>query len=132
MKSLFTFLFLVVSVALAVEGPRLSPGTSGSALSRGGKGGELKELQGPPSASLFQVQPPNPPPRDQNVDPGPNSCCFDFVRRPIPLKLLKSFYYTSGRCSKAAVVFVTKKDVKMCADPSEQWVQDRIRDLSPH
>ncbi|XP_070788050.1 C-C motif chemokine 5-like [Pituophis catenifer annectens] len=100
MKSLFAFLFLVVSVALAVEGPSAAP------------------------------EPTQP--RDRNVDPGPNSCCFDFVRRPIPLKNLKSFYYTNGRCSKSAVVFVTKRDLERCANPSEQWVQDRIRDLSPH
>uniref|UniRef100_A0A8C6V4A1 C-C motif chemokine n=1 Tax=Naja naja TaxID=35670 RepID=A0A8C6V4A1_NAJNA len=65
------------------------------------------------------------------VDPVPTFCCFSFTKRPIPLNLLKSFEYTSGRCNLAAVVFLTKKDVKICADPSEAWVQDRIRALSP-
>ncbi|XP_058029170.1 C-C motif chemokine 3-like [Ahaetulla prasina] len=99
MRSLFAFLFLVVSVALAVEGPSAAP--------------EPTRL------------------RDQNVDPVPNYCCFDFTKRSIPLSLLKSFYYTNSKCSKPAVVFITKRNKTICADPSEQWVQNRIRDLSP-
>ncbi|XP_026548646.1 C-C motif chemokine 4-like [Notechis scutatus] len=86
MKTVLAFLFLVVSVALAVERP---------------------------------------------MDPLPTACCVSFMKRPIPLNLLKSFEYTSGRCSPSAVVFLTKRDRKICADPSEPWVQDRIRALGP-
>ncbi|KAG8127171.1 hypothetical protein E2320_022206 [Naja naja] len=99
MKTLLAFVFLVVSVALAVESPSAAP--------------ELTQTN------------------NRKVDPVPTFCCFSFTKRPIPLNLLKSFEYTSGRCNLAAVVFLTKKDVKICADPSEAWVQDRIRALSP-
>ncbi|XP_015682220.1 C-C motif chemokine 3 [Protobothrops mucrosquamatus] len=98
MKTLFAFLFLVVSITLAVEGLSAIPA----------------------------VQPDY-----KNVDVGPTYCCFDFVTRPIPLSLLKSFEYTNGRCSQPGVVFVTKRGIKTCADPSEKWVQDRIHDLTP-
>ncbi|KAL7993061.1 hypothetical protein Chor_017317 [Crotalus horridus] len=98
MKTLFTFLFLVVSVTLAVEGLSATPSTQ---------------------------------PNDRKVDPGPTRCCFAFVTRPVPLSLLKSFEYTNGRCSQPAVVFITKRGLHICADPSEQWVQDRIHALTP-
>ncbi|XP_039180338.1 C-C motif chemokine 4-like [Crotalus tigris] len=98
MKTLFTFLFLMVSVTLAVEGLSATPSTQ---------------------------------PNDQKVDPGPTRCCFAYMTRPVPLSRLKSFEYTNGRCSKPAVVFITKKGRTICADPSEQWVQDRIRALTP-
>uniref|UniRef100_A0A670Z9K5 C-C motif chemokine n=1 Tax=Pseudonaja textilis TaxID=8673 RepID=A0A670Z9K5_PSETE len=57
-------------------------------------------------------------------------CCFDYVKRPLPETILKSFEQTEGRCSMPAVVFITKKDRRICADPSEQWVQDRMKYLS--
>ncbi|XP_026571738.1 C-C motif chemokine 5-like [Pseudonaja textilis] len=57
-------------------------------------------------------------------------CCFDYVKRPLPETILKSFEQTEGRCSMPAVVFITKKDRRICADPSEQWVQDRMQYLS--
>ncbi|XP_026547525.1 C-C motif chemokine 5-like [Notechis scutatus] len=57
-------------------------------------------------------------------------CCFDYVKRPLPEKILKSFEETEGRCSRPAVIFITHKNRRICADPSEQWVQDRIQYLS--
>ncbi|KAM3852075.1 C-C motif chemokine 3-like [Vipera latastei] len=98
MKTLLAFLFLAVSVTLAVEGPGATPAAQ---------------------------------PNDRDGDPWPNICCFEFMKRPIPRNLLKSFEYTSGRCSKPGVIFITKRGQKICADPFAQWVQDRIHDLSP-
>ncbi|XP_026579398.1 C-C motif chemokine 5-like isoform X2 [Pseudonaja textilis] len=85
MKTVLAFLFLVISVALAVERP---------------------------------------------MDPVSSSCCFSFIKRPVPLNLLKSFEHTSESCSVAAVVFLTQRGLKICADPSQSWVQDHIRALS--
>uniref|UniRef100_A0A670ZSM9 Chemokine interleukin-8-like domain-containing protein n=1 Tax=Pseudonaja textilis TaxID=8673 RepID=A0A670ZSM9_PSETE len=64
------------------------------------------------------------------VDPVSSSCCFSFIKRPVPLNLLKSFEHTSESCSVAAVVFLTQRGLKICADPSQSWVQDHIRALS--
>ncbi|ETE67597.1 C-C motif chemokine 5, partial [Ophiophagus hannah] len=57
-------------------------------------------------------------------------CCFNYVKKPIPQKNLRSFEYTSARCSMHAVVFITHMNRQMCADPNAQWVQDRVKYLS--
>uniref|UniRef100_A0A8C6VEB9 C-C motif chemokine n=1 Tax=Naja naja TaxID=35670 RepID=A0A8C6VEB9_NAJNA len=57
-------------------------------------------------------------------------CCFNYIKRPIPQRNLRSFEHTSARCSMQAVVFITHVNRKMCADPNEQWVQDRVKYLS--
>ncbi|XP_032073045.1 C-C motif chemokine 5-like [Thamnophis elegans] len=60
----------------------------------------------------------------------PRLCCFNYQNKPVPLRNLKSYERTNSRCSMPATIFTTKKDRKICADPSAQWVQDRIRQLS--
>ncbi|XP_058020577.1 C-C motif chemokine 5-like [Ahaetulla prasina] len=60
----------------------------------------------------------------------PRLCCFDYVTRPIPRKNLKSYEYTNARCSRQAVILITHVNRRMCADPSEPWVQDRVKYLS--
>uniref|UniRef100_A0A670YUJ1 C-C motif chemokine n=1 Tax=Pseudonaja textilis TaxID=8673 RepID=A0A670YUJ1_PSETE len=57
-------------------------------------------------------------------------CCFDYVKKPIPQRNLRSFERTNARCSMQAVVFITHVNRQMCADPNAQWVQDRIKYLS--
>ncbi|XP_015682221.1 C-C motif chemokine 3-like [Protobothrops mucrosquamatus] len=61
----------------------------------------------------------------------PTLCCYAFMTHHIPLSLLKSFEYTSSGCSQPGVVFITKRGIKTCANPLEQWVQDYIHALSP-
>ncbi|KAI4902435.1 hypothetical protein NFI96_000369 [Prochilodus magdalenae] len=34
----------------------------------------------------------------------PKSCCFDFVRQPVKLNMVRSYSYTSQQCSKQAVL----------------------------
>ncbi|XP_032071036.1 C-C motif chemokine 4-like [Thamnophis elegans] len=60
----------------------------------------------------------------------PTICCFEYTPGPVPQHLLKSYEHTNSRCSRPAIIFTTKKDRKICADPSVAWVQDRIRELS--
>ncbi|XP_026564357.1 C-C motif chemokine 8-like [Pseudonaja textilis] len=60
----------------------------------------------------------------------PKRCCFDYVKKPIPQRNLRSFERTNARCSMQAVVFITHVNRQMCADPNAQWVQDRIKYLS--
>ncbi|XP_001512383.2 C-C motif chemokine 4 [Ornithorhynchus anatinus] len=59
----------------------------------------------------------------------PTICCFSYTSRPLPIRLLSYYEETSSRCSKPAIIFTTKKGREVCADPSEEWVQDRIQDL---
>uniref|UniRef100_A0A8C5SL30 C-C motif chemokine n=1 Tax=Laticauda laticaudata TaxID=8630 RepID=A0A8C5SL30_LATLA len=57
-------------------------------------------------------------------------CCFNYVKKPIPQRNVRSFERTSARCSMQAIVFITHMNRQMCADPNAQWVQDRVKYLS--
>nr|CAI9701499.1 unnamed protein product [Rangifer tarandus platyrhynchus] len=59
----------------------------------------------------------------------PTDCCFSFVSRQIPRKFVDDYYETSSQCSQPGVVFKTKRGRQVCADPSEDWVQEYIADL---
>ncbi|XP_039770382.1 C-C motif chemokine 20-like [Ornithorhynchus anatinus] len=59
----------------------------------------------------------------------PQSCCYSWSKKPIPLHLLSGYFVTSSKCSLEAVIFKTVKGVEVCADPKEKWVQDRMRRL---
>ncbi|XP_065147678.1 C-C motif chemokine 4-like [Paramisgurnus dabryanus] len=52
-------------------------------------------------------------------------CCYEFSNAAIPLKLVKSFYRTSSKCSKPAIVFETDKRL-ICVDPETSWVSKHI------
>ncbi|XP_006048116.1 C-C motif chemokine 3 isoform X1 [Bubalus bubalis] len=59
----------------------------------------------------------------------PTDCCFSFVSRQIPRKFVDDYYETSSQCSKPGIIFKTKRGRQVCADPSEDWVQEYITDL---
>uniref|UniRef100_A0A670ZFN1 C-C motif chemokine n=1 Tax=Pseudonaja textilis TaxID=8673 RepID=A0A670ZFN1_PSETE len=59
-----------------------------------------------------------------------NSCCLRYVKKPLPQRILKSFEHTHFSCKKPGIIFITKKDRRICANPNEQWVQDRMKYLS--
>ncbi|XP_077067679.1 uncharacterized protein LOC143721277 [Siphateles boraxobius] len=51
----------------------------------------------------------------------PEDLSFEETRSRIPLKLLKSYYWTSNRCPLRHKVFVTVK--QHCVNPDNEWVQ---------
>ncbi|KAL8198689.1 UNVERIFIED_CONTAM: hypothetical protein K2H54_020849 [Gekko kuhli] len=55
--------------------------------------------------------------------------CPKFQDKPVPLRLLKS-YEVLSRHNPPAVLFYTKKNVPICADPEKQWTKDRMANLS--
>ncbi|XP_005424793.1 C-C motif chemokine 3-like [Geospiza fortis] len=59
----------------------------------------------------------------------PTPCCFSYISRPIPRSIISSAYKTSNFCPQPAVVLVTRKGRKVCADPSAHWVQEYLKDL---
>ncbi|XP_038183522.1 C-C motif chemokine 8-like [Arvicola amphibius] len=61
--------------------------------------------------------------------PPPTSCCFSLTQRKIPLRMLQSYQNTSTQCSLAAVIFKTKRDKQICADPTQKWVNDYMKFL---
>ncbi|OCT95069.1 C-C motif chemokine 4 homolog [Xenopus laevis] len=59
----------------------------------------------------------------------PTSCCFKFTKNRLSPKQVKSYYITSSFCPHSAVVFTTRKGIKMCAKSSNKWVTDLIIQL---
>ncbi|XP_003794288.1 C-C motif chemokine 24 [Otolemur garnettii] len=60
----------------------------------------------------------------------PSSCCMSFISKKIPKNLVVSYQLSSGSvCPKAGVIFTTKKGVKVCGDPKQQWVQTYMKNL---
>ncbi|NXB11771.1 CCL14 protein, partial [Cnemophilus loriae] len=59
----------------------------------------------------------------------PAECCFDYVKGALRLDNLMSFYSTPRECFSSAIVFVTKKKAKVCANPDEKWVKRAVREL---
>ncbi|XP_034994741.1 C-C motif chemokine 5 [Zootoca vivipara] len=62
---------------------------------------------------------------------GSSHCCTKYDRRPIPLKLLVSYEYAGSTCPLPAIIFITKANKRICANPDDQWVKDRIHKLPP-
>uniref|UniRef100_A0A8D0BVG6 C-C motif chemokine n=1 Tax=Salvator merianae TaxID=96440 RepID=A0A8D0BVG6_SALMN len=58
----------------------------------------------------------------------PTSCCFSYAKR-IPRSYVAEYYETSSQCSQPAVVFTTHKGRKICANPTDSWVQDYVKSL---
>ncbi|KAF2987884.1 hypothetical protein EK904_010511 [Melospiza melodia maxima] len=56
-------------------------------------------------------------------------CCLSYISRPIPRRMISSAYVTSNTCSRPAVVLVTRRGTKVCADPSARWVQEYLKDM---
>eukprot|EP00069_Balaena_mysticetus_P020502 bmy_02891T0 len=59
----------------------------------------------------------------------PTECCFKYVIRPVRRQWILGYYETSSQCSKPGIVFITKKGHHICANPSDDWVQDYIKAL---
>uniref|UniRef100_A0A8C5LH95 C-C motif chemokine n=1 Tax=Jaculus jaculus TaxID=51337 RepID=A0A8C5LH95_JACJA len=56
-------------------------------------------------------------------------CCFAYISRALPRAHVKEYFYTSSKCSNLAVVFVTRKNRQVCANPEKKWVQEYINAL---
>ncbi|KAG7457088.1 hypothetical protein MATL_G00242900 [Megalops atlanticus] len=59
------------------------------------------------------------------------ACCTKYSRSEIPINLIKGFSVqtNTGWCNINAVIFLTQKGRKLCADPAKPWVMDRIQEL---
>ncbi|KAM9370488.1 C-C motif chemokine 5-like [Phaethornis superciliosus] len=56
-------------------------------------------------------------------------CCFSYISRKLPQSHVRDYFYTSSKCSQAAVVFVTRKARQVCADPDARWVKEYVNVL---
>ncbi|XP_003416402.3 C-C motif chemokine 22 [Loxodonta africana] len=56
-------------------------------------------------------------------------CCREYIRYPLPLRLVKYFFWTSDSCRRPGVVLLTIKDREICADPRLPWVKKVLQKL---
>ncbi|NXS38001.1 CCL5 protein, partial [Pomatostomus ruficeps] len=59
----------------------------------------------------------------------PTFCCFAYISRHLPHSMIRSAYMTSSDCSLPAVVLVTRKGKRVCANPKALWVQKYLEQL---
>ncbi|XP_059525491.1 eotaxin-like [Myotis daubentonii] len=60
----------------------------------------------------------------------PTLCCFSVASKKIPNQKLQSYTkLTDSRCPQKAVIFKTKLNKEVCADPKNKWVQDAMKYL---
>ncbi|XP_071256592.1 C-C motif chemokine 3-like [Salvelinus alpinus] len=53
-------------------------------------------------------------------------CCVKFYQSVIPLARVVSVSRTPSSCPLHALVFTTKKNNRLCVDPSQAWVQRHV------
>ncbi|XP_005402897.1 PREDICTED: C-C motif chemokine 8-like [Chinchilla lanigera] len=66
----------------------------------------------------------------KHIEETPLACCFTFTRNRIPLRLLRDYQLTSNMCSQQAVIFKTRANRQICADPNQMWVQKAVNYLN--
>ncbi|XP_047455640.1 monocyte chemotactic protein 1B-like [Mugil cephalus] len=56
----------------------------------------------------------------------PSDCCLTVTNKTIAAQLIADYYHQpSGRgCSVEAIIFVTRRERKLCVQPQESWVED--------
>lgn len=59
----------------------------------------------------------------------PTDCCVSYTPRNIRCVFMEDYIETSSACSRPAVIFVTKKGQRVCADPNNERVQKCKSDL---
>ncbi|XP_072496344.1 C-C motif chemokine 24 [Notamacropus eugenii] len=58
----------------------------------------------------------------------PSFCCTKYVQKAVPTSLVERYYVTNtSACSMPGVIFITKREKLLCADPTKQWVKDRMK-----
>ncbi|XP_027374174.1 C-C motif chemokine 15-like [Bos indicus x Bos taurus] len=53
----------------------------------------------------------------------PTDCCMSYTPRNIRCVFMENYIETSSGCSRPAVIFITKKGQRVCADPNNEGVQ---------
>lgn len=60
----------------------------------------------------------------------PADCCNVYTSRKIRCVFMESYFETSSRCSQPAVIFITKGQQKVCANPGDEEVQKCLKSLN--
>ncbi|KAK7121680.1 hypothetical protein R3I93_022686 [Phoxinus phoxinus] len=54
------------------------------------------------------------------------NCCMEFSKVKIPVKVVKSYYWTSSACPRRAIVFQTIAGKEICVDRETTWVNGHV------
>ncbi|XP_060622764.2 C-C motif chemokine 20 [Anolis sagrei] len=59
-------------------------------------------------------------------------CCLSYTKRPLPRQAIKGFVeqLSSEVCDISAVIFITKRGLRACANPKDRWVKKHLQWLS--
>ncbi|KAK1168640.1 C-C motif chemokine 20-like [Acipenser oxyrinchus oxyrinchus] len=63
---------------------------------------------------------------------GPGSCCISYSTNMIHLRAIRRYtkQESTGLCNIDAIIFHTRRNLKICADPRVKWVKRLINRLS--
>ncbi|XP_067292761.1 regakine-1-like [Pseudorasbora parva] len=53
-------------------------------------------------------------------------CCGVFTTVKVPVKLVKSYYWTSSSCAIRAIVFQMNSGREICVNPEATWVNGHV------
>ncbi|XP_060777746.1 C-C motif chemokine 20 [Neoarius graeffei] len=61
-----------------------------------------------------------------------HACCVKYTRTPLDFNLIKGFAEQSSRevCRIDAIIFLTKRNKKVCASAKDEWVRNVLGRLS--
>uniref|UniRef100_A0A8B9Q208 C-C motif chemokine n=1 Tax=Apteryx owenii TaxID=8824 RepID=A0A8B9Q208_APTOW len=59
-------------------------------------------------------------------------CCFMYTLQKLSRKYVKEYFHTTSRCQQPAVVFITRKNHQVCADPNASWVKEFVNFLEKY
>nr|ACI67979.1 C-C motif chemokine 4 precursor [Salmo salar] len=59
----------------------------------------------------------------------PVECCFKYYPRKIPRHSVREYEMTRPDCSKRAVILVTKKNFRFCANPDDPSIEKIMKSI---
>ncbi|XP_060731505.1 C-C motif chemokine 3-like [Tachysurus vachellii] len=62
----------------------------------------------------------------------PYQCCYRFLTRPIPVRVITDYEVTELRCAKPGVIFTLQDGRHVCVDPSFKWVKNHMKKIDQH
>ncbi|KAK9952148.1 hypothetical protein ABG768_018004 [Culter alburnus] len=60
------------------------------------------------------------------IDAENSKCCMEFMDVKIPVRLVKSYYWTTSDCPRRAVVFQMISGKEICVDPETTWLSGHV------
>ncbi|XP_048014908.1 monocyte chemotactic protein 1B-like [Megalobrama amblycephala] len=60
------------------------------------------------------------------LDAANSKCCMEFTKVKIPVRLVKSYSWTTSDCPRRAVVFHMISGKEFCVDPETTWVNSHV------